>query len=78
MKKTRPVVVISSNIFSSVSVRIIIPIAKWQPKFQNCPFMISIPKNDENRLDNDSAGNVLQIRNIANFGLLAWHCIIAG
>ncbi|MGD1701540.1 hypothetical protein [Dapis sp. BLCC M229] len=37
---------ISSNIFSSVSVRIIIPIAKWQPKFQNRPFMISIPKND--------------------------------
>ena len=57
---------ISSNLFNSVSVRIIIPIAKWQAKFQNRPFMISIPKTDENGLDNDFVGNVLQFRSIAN------------
>lgn len=28
--------------------------------------MISIPKTDENSLDNDYAGNVLQVRSIAN------------
>ncbi|WP_202221356.1 type II toxin-antitoxin system PemK/MazF family toxin [Okeania sp. KiyG1] len=66
IKKTRPAVVISSNLFSSVSVRIIIPVAKWQSKFQNRPCMISIPKTDENSLDNDYAGNVLQVRSIAN------------
>lgn len=33
IKKTRPAVVISSNLLNSVSVRIIIPIAKWQAKF---------------------------------------------
>ena len=66
IKKTRPAIVISSNIFRSVSVKIIVPIAKWQSKFQNRLFMISIPKTDENGLDNDSAGNVLQVRSIAN------------
>jgi mRNA interferase MazF len=40
--KTRPAVVISSEMFSSIPMRIIIPVATWQPKFQNRPFMILI------------------------------------
>ena len=44
IKKTRPAVVISSEFFSSIAIRIIIPIAKWQPKFQNRPFMVPIPR----------------------------------
>ncbi|WP_414530409.1 type II toxin-antitoxin system PemK/MazF family toxin [Nodularia chucula] len=64
IQKTRPAVVISSDIFNSIPMRIIIPIATWQPKFQNRPFMIPIQKKDENGLDSDSAGNVLQVRSV--------------
>jgi mRNA interferase MazF len=64
IQKTRPAVVISSEIFSSIPMRIIIPVATWQPKFQNRPFMISIPQSDENGLDSDSAGNVLQVHSV--------------
>ena len=45
--------------FSSIPMRIIIPVATWQPKFQNRPFMILIQRTEENCLDTDSAGNVL-------------------
>ncbi|MFQ4143218.1 type II toxin-antitoxin system PemK/MazF family toxin [Chlorogloeopsis sp. ULAP02] len=64
IQKTRPGVVISSDLFSSIPLRIIIPVATWQTKFQNRPFMISIPRTDENGLDSDSAGNVLQVRSV--------------
>ena len=40
IQKTRPAVVISSEMFSSIPMRIIIPVATWQPKFENRPFMI--------------------------------------
>ncbi|MEB3340736.1 type II toxin-antitoxin system PemK/MazF family toxin [Okeania sp.] len=66
IKKTRPTVVISSDLFSSIPIRIVIPIAKWQPKFQNRPFMVSIPRSQNNGLDSDSAGNVLQVRSISS------------
>ena len=51
--------------FSSIPMRIIIPVATWQPKFQNRPFMILIQLTvEENTLDADSAGNVLQVRSV--------------
>lgn len=42
IQKTRPAVVISSDMLSSIPMRIIVPVAAWQPKFQNRPFMIPI------------------------------------
>lgn len=51
--------------FSSIPMRIIIPVATWQSKFQNRPFMIFIHRNEENSLDADSAGNVLQVRSVS-------------
>lgn len=66
IKKTRPAVVISSEMLSSIPMRIIIPVATWQPKFQNRPFMIAIQRTEENGLDTDSAGNVLQVRSVAS------------
>lgn len=64
IQKTRPAVVISSNMLSSIPMRIIIPVATWQPKFQNRLFMIPIQQTNENGLDSNSAGNVLQLRSV--------------
>ncbi len=64
IQKTRPAIVISVDMFSSIPMRIIIPIATWQPKFQNRPFMVYIQQTQENGLDADSAGNILQVRSV--------------
>lgn len=59
IQKTRPVVVISSDVYQPISLRIIIPIATWQEKFITRPFMVKIAPTPDNGLDRDSADNVL-------------------
>jgi mRNA interferase MazF len=65
IQKTRPVVIISSDLFSPIPLRIIIPITSWQEKFGDRPFMVKIAASSENGLDRDSAGNVLQVRSLS-------------
>jgi mRNA interferase MazF len=65
IQKTRPVVVISADIFSTIPIRIIVPITSWQEKFSARPFMIKISATPDNKLNRDSAGNVLQIRSLS-------------
>ncbi len=65
IQKTRPAVVISTDLFSSTAMRIVIPITTWQEKFVDRPFMVKIQATSENGLDQDSAGNVLQVRSLS-------------
>lgn len=71
IQKTRPVVVISSNVYQPIAVRIVIPITTWQEKFITRPFMVKIPSTSDNRLDRDSAGNVLQVRSVSTERFIA-------
>ena len=74
IKKSRPAVVISSDLFATIDLRIIIPITGWQDKFSQRPFMVKISKDGFNGLDKDSAGNVLQVRNALSKTLLqSWN-----
>ncbi|MCY7277144.1 MAG: type II toxin-antitoxin system PemK/MazF family toxin [Phormidesmis sp. CAN_BIN44] len=65
IQKTRPVVVITADLFNPIPLRIIVPITSWQAKFSDRPFMVSINVSSENGLDRDSAGNVLQVRSLS-------------
>jgi mRNA interferase MazF len=65
MQKVRPVVVMSSGLFKSVALRIVIPITSWQDKFTVRPFMVEIPRTTQNGFDRTSAGNVLQVRSLS-------------
>ena len=65
IQKTRPVVVISTNLFAPIPLRIIIPITTWQDKFDSRPFMVKLRATAANGLNRDSAANVLQIRSLS-------------
>ncbi len=65
IQKTRPAVVISSNVFNPIPLRIVVPVTSWQDKFANRPFMVRIEATVENGLDRESAGNILQVRSIS-------------
>jgi mRNA interferase MazF len=65
IQKTCPAVIVSSNFLSDIQMRIVVPVATWHPKFAYRPFMVPILKTDDNGLDVDLAGNVLQIRNVS-------------
>jgi mRNA interferase MazF len=67
IRKKRPVVVISSDLYSPIALRIVIPLTTWQNKFVNVnrPFMVKIVQDKINGLNQDSAGNVLQIPSLS-------------
>jgi len=65
IKKKRPIIVINSDLYSPIALRIVIPLTTWQNKFVNRPFMVKIVQDKINGLDQDSAGNVLQIRSLS-------------
>ena len=65
IRKKRPVIVISSDLYSPIALRIVIPLTTWQNKFVNRPFMVRIVQDKINGLAQDSAGNVLQIRSLS-------------
>ena len=65
IQKTRPVVVISTNVFDAIPLRIIVPITTWQPKFSDRPFMIKLNATVSHGLDRESAANVLQVRSLS-------------
>ncbi len=65
IQKTCPVVVISSDVYQPIALRIVIPITTWQGKFIARPLMVKIPPTSENGLDRDSAGNILQVRSLS-------------
>lgn len=65
IQKTRPAIVISSDLFDRIALKIAIPITSWQSKFSNRPFIVRIDANAENGLEFDSAGNILQIRSLS-------------
>jgi mRNA interferase MazF len=65
IQKTRPAIVISTDLFQSIAMRIVIPVASWQEKFLDRPFMVRLLATPQTGLDQDSAGNVLQVRSLS-------------
>ncbi|GAB4216290.1 MAG: type II toxin-antitoxin system toxin endoribonuclease MazF9 [Synechococcales cyanobacterium] len=65
IRKSRPCVVISSDGFESIPIRIVIPVTSWQPKFAQRAFMVRIPASESHGLLRDSGANVLQIRSLS-------------
>jgi mRNA interferase MazF len=62
MKKTRLVLVISSDAAGVLPVKPGIPIAEWQPSFQNHLWRLRLEPDDRNGLTKSSALGVLQLR----------------
>jgi mRNA interferase MazF len=64
-QKTRPALVVSSMALNRLPVRIVVPITTWQPRFANQLNKVFLRATPRNGLDNDSAGDVLQVRCVA-------------
>lgn len=65
IRKTRPALVVSADVYTAMPLRIIVPITSWQPRFASWPYMIPIPQSPNNGLTRDSCANVLQVRSVA-------------
>ena len=62
LRKTRPVVVLSSDTIRSLAVRVVVPITGWQEPFRLSPWKIKVESDSRNGLDKLSAADALQVR----------------
>lgn len=64
IKKTRPVVVVSSDAVGKLPIRLIAPITGWKDAFENNLWHIKINPDKTNGLGKASAVDVLQLRGV--------------
>ncbi len=63
--KARPVVVIGSDAFHAIQVRVIVPFTTWQRPFESHRNKVRVPSSPENGLEIDSAADGLLIRSVS-------------
>ena len=64
MQKIRPAVVISSDVFGNLPIKLVAPITGWQDHFEENIWRVRVEPNDTNGLTGDSAIDVMHIRGI--------------
>ena len=64
IQKKRPAIVISSDAFRSLPLRLVVPIRSWKDKYSSSIWLIWIDPDDTNGLDKISAIDTLQIRSV--------------
>jgi mRNA interferase MazF len=62
IKKSRPVVVISSNSVGKLPIKLIAPITGWDSRFENSIWFVKIQPDSKNNLTKISAVDALQLR----------------
>ncbi len=65
IKKSRPVVIVSSNAAGVLPLRVIVPITDWKDRYQSAEWMVKITPNKQNGLTKDSAADSFQIRSVS-------------
>jgi len=62
MEKIRPVVVLSSDIFTGLKLKVCVPVTGWKNAFESYDWFVKLTPNDINNLSKVSGVNGLQIR----------------
>ena len=67
IKKTRPVVVLSSDFLDKVqalTIKLVAPVRHWQKKLEDIPSMVPIEASESNGLSKKSLIDALQLRSV--------------
>lgn len=62
IKKARPALVVDSDIFSNMKIRMVVPITSYQKKFDAYPWMYKLETTTQNGLDKPSILNTQQTK----------------
>lgn len=65
IKKTRPAVVISSDIVGILPLKVIVPLTEWKDRYSSASWMVRIDPDEHNGLSKPSAADALQIRSVS-------------
>ncbi len=65
IKKTRPVVIMSSNSIGKLPLRVVVPLTDWKEHYQQAPWMVKINPSVKNGLKKTSSADAFQIRSVS-------------
>lgn len=70
IKKTRPAVIISSDLVGILPLKIIVPFTEWKDRYEAAAWMVRIDPDDINGLSKPSASDALQVRSVSRQRLI--------
>lgn len=70
IKKTRPAVIISSDLVGILPLKIIVPFTDWKDRYASAAWMVRIDPEKNNGLTKSSAADGLQVRSVSQHRLV--------
>jgi mRNA interferase MazF len=65
MQKTRPVVIISSDLMGKLPLRVVVPLTDWKDHYARAPWMLKVEPDLQNGIDKTSSIDCFQVRSIS-------------
>jgi len=65
IRKTRPAVIVSSDLVGILPVKIIVPFTGWKERYDHAPWMVRVDPDETNGLTKPSSADALQIRSVS-------------
>jgi mRNA interferase MazF len=65
IKKTRPAVIVSSDLVGILPLKVIVPFTDWKDRYAQAPWMVRVDPDAQNGLSKLSAADSLQIRSVS-------------
>jgi mRNA interferase MazF len=70
IKKTRPAVIVSSDLVGILPLKIIVPFTDWKDRYTPATWMVRVDPDDNNGLSKSSAADGLQARSVSQQRLI--------
>ena len=64
-RKTRPAVIVSSDLVGILPLRVVVPLTEWKDRFAAASLMVRVECDEQNGLSKTSAADGLQIRSVS-------------
>lgn len=65
IRKSRPAVILSSDLMGALPLRVIIPLTDWKDRYASAPWMLKIEPDIHNGLSKPSSADCFQIRSVS-------------
>lgn len=65
IKKTRPVVIVSSDVIGILPLRVVVPLTDWKEHYHQAAWMVRISPDKKNGLSKESAADTFQVRSVS-------------
>ena len=65
MQKTRPVVIISSDLMGKLPLRVVVPLTDWKDHYARAPWMLKVEPDLQNGIEKTSSIDCYQVRSIS-------------